>query len=171
MARKVERIAWIDMAKAIAILLMIVGHEINSGGVRSFIFSFHMPLFFILSGYTTHRVTAWHELKRVIFKLFKRIWLLAALMIVLLGVENYFLHPANIMMIFKLTLAGIFWGSNGGPLGLSNVGVMWFLFAYFWARLFFDLVRLIIKDDRYNGIAFALVAYGGYLLSQKMWLP
>ena len=171
MSRKVERIVWIDMAKAIAILLMIVGHEINSGGVRSFIFSFHMPLFFILSGYTAHRVTAWHELKRVTFKLFKRIWLLAALMIGLLGVENYFLHPANIMVFFKLTLAGIFWGSNGGPWGLSNVGVMWFLFAYFWARIFFNLIRLIIKDDRYNGIIFAMVAYGSYLLSQKVWLP
>ena len=45
-----KRIAWIDMAKAIAILLMVIGHE-ASGNIYTWIFSFHMPLFFILSGY------------------------------------------------------------------------------------------------------------------------
>lgn len=48
-----NRIAWVDVAKGIAILLVIIGHTVNFGSAtRNFIFSFHMPLFFILSGYT-----------------------------------------------------------------------------------------------------------------------
>ncbi|MBD5104989.1 MAG: acyltransferase family protein, partial [Ruminococcaceae bacterium] len=47
-----KRDATSDIAKAIGILLMILGH---CNGipfiVRNFIFSFHMPLFFILSGF------------------------------------------------------------------------------------------------------------------------
>ena len=45
------RLQHIDIAKGIAICLMVYGHT-NSYGM-SFIYSFHMPLFFILSGYLT----------------------------------------------------------------------------------------------------------------------
>ena len=43
----------IDIVKAIGILLMIVGHcpVIPQMPIRHFIFTFHMPLFFIVSGY------------------------------------------------------------------------------------------------------------------------
>lgn len=42
----------ISIAKAIGIILMVVGHVYNkeSWGVH-FIYMFHMPLFFVLSGY------------------------------------------------------------------------------------------------------------------------
>ena len=46
-----KRIQWIDILKGIAMILVIAGHTI-SGVPRSIIFSFHMPLFFALSGYT-----------------------------------------------------------------------------------------------------------------------
>lgn len=42
-----QRIDWIDFAKGITILLVIIGHNV-SGPLRGAIFSFHMPLFFIL---------------------------------------------------------------------------------------------------------------------------
>ncbi|MGN0950010.1 MAG: acyltransferase family protein [Mitsuokella sp.] len=47
------RIEWVDIAKAVAIILVIIGHTVKFGsGTRNVIFSFHMPLFFLLSGYT-----------------------------------------------------------------------------------------------------------------------
>ena len=47
-----KRIEWLDIAKGIGILLVILGHCLNINQ-RSFhlIFTFHMPLFFLLSGY------------------------------------------------------------------------------------------------------------------------
>lgn len=47
-----HREAWIDCARGIAILLVIVGHTI-SGVLSGAIYSFHMPLFFIFSGITS----------------------------------------------------------------------------------------------------------------------
>ena len=43
------RIAYIDCARALAIFLVVLGHTI-SGTVSAFLYSFHMPLFFIISG-------------------------------------------------------------------------------------------------------------------------
>lgn len=51
-----ERIAWIDLAKGIAILLVVMGHVCQmrfpetSLYLSSIIYSFHMPLFLFLSG-------------------------------------------------------------------------------------------------------------------------
>lgn len=48
-----HRELWIDCARGIAILLVIVGHTI-SGVLSGAIYSFHMPLFFIFSGITSN---------------------------------------------------------------------------------------------------------------------
>ena len=57
-----KRLDWIDIAKGIAIILVIVGHTVpNPSPLRHAIFSFHMPLFFILAGYT-FRPKPWREL-------------------------------------------------------------------------------------------------------------
>ena len=52
MLKKKERIEWIDVARGIAILLVILGHSLEMGiMVRMCIYSFHVPLFFVLSGF------------------------------------------------------------------------------------------------------------------------
>lgn len=49
-----EHLTWIDTARGIAIILVVYGHMIglNTFAFR-FIFAFHMPLFFFVSGYCT----------------------------------------------------------------------------------------------------------------------
>lgn len=45
---------WIDFAKTIGLLLMILGHgNMVNDEFRCYIYSFHMPLFFIISGLLT----------------------------------------------------------------------------------------------------------------------
>lgn len=57
-----KRLDWIDIAKGIAMILVIVGHTVpNPSPLRHAIFSFHMPVFFILAGYT-FRPKPWREL-------------------------------------------------------------------------------------------------------------
>ena len=63
-----KRLGWIDIAKGIGIMLVVLGHTIVPGlrekydvanFLWTFIYSFHMPLFFFLSGYLFE-----HGLKR-----------------------------------------------------------------------------------------------------------
>lgn len=59
-----KRINYIDYMRGIAIILVVMGHLIQFNGfptsnpVFEFIYSFHMPLFFAISGYITQRVTS-----------------------------------------------------------------------------------------------------------------
>lgn len=45
-----DRLDWIDVARGIGILAVVVGHVWTRGGLRDAMYSFHMPLFFLLSG-------------------------------------------------------------------------------------------------------------------------
>lgn len=45
-----QRIKWIDLTKGIAIFLMVCGHTSIPSWLSNWIWSFHMPLFFIISG-------------------------------------------------------------------------------------------------------------------------
>lgn len=50
-----ERIEWIDILKGIAIILVVMGHmryEPSCVALKDGIYSFHMPLFMLLAGYT-----------------------------------------------------------------------------------------------------------------------
>lgn len=46
----VDRVAWIDIAKGYGILSIMAGH-VGIGKAGLLLYSFHVPLFFFLSGY------------------------------------------------------------------------------------------------------------------------
>ena len=57
-----ERLLYIDNLKGFAILLVVLGHciqfrepDYDSNWLFRIIYSFHMPLFFIISGYVSHQ--------------------------------------------------------------------------------------------------------------------
>lgn len=49
-----DRNQWMDVAKGITIMLMIIGHSSIPDLLSRFVYSFHMPLFFIASGWMTN---------------------------------------------------------------------------------------------------------------------
>lgn len=59
-----NRIHWIDCAKGVGIFLVVLGHIYKDNSVTTWIYSFHMPLFFVLSGW----VAALFKTKEFSFK-------------------------------------------------------------------------------------------------------
>ncbi len=45
------RLHWLDAAKGMGIILVVIAHVWTSGQLRDTIYAFHMPLFFVLAGY------------------------------------------------------------------------------------------------------------------------
>ena len=42
--------AWVDVAKGIGIVFIVLGHAANTGNVKDYLFSFHIPMLLMLSG-------------------------------------------------------------------------------------------------------------------------
>lgn len=47
-----KRIGWIDISKAFAIVLIVLGHTLKFGTVHNIVYYVHVPVFFLLSGIT-----------------------------------------------------------------------------------------------------------------------
>ena len=69
-----KRIDWIDYAKGLGIILMVIGHyQYLNSDINKWIFSFHMPLFFLISGFLTSSKNI--EYGKYIIKRFKQLFI------------------------------------------------------------------------------------------------
>ena len=46
-----NRISWIDIMRGALMIAIVIGHVYGDGALRTWVFSFHVPAFFFLSGY------------------------------------------------------------------------------------------------------------------------
>ena len=68
-----KRLEYIDIARGIGIVLVVLGHCLSQldGSLRTFIYSFHMPLFFTLAG-MTHKTTECSDIRKCVLGLLKK---------------------------------------------------------------------------------------------------
>lgn len=89
-----KRNQWLDVAKGITIILMVLGHTSIPQVASNFIWAFHMPLFFIASGWCTN----WNKLGFVEFSKRKVQTLLIP----------FFAYSAIVLAIREFTIGGAF---------------------------------------------------------------
>lgn len=178
-----RRVRYFDIAKGLAIIAVILGHAaIRLGSVSGvailvcqLVFSFHMPLFFILSGYFIHagRRFAWRKEAR---RLLVPYGATALVVVVGMTLSYLVLHDAPPgVRIREMALA---W-ANAAVFGAGDVkgnalwpqtvriGAIWFLLALFWARAIAHLA-LRSKWAPLVGLASFLA---GMLSSRFVFLP
>jgi fucose 4-O-acetylase-like acetyltransferase len=115
-----KRIQWIDLCKALGIYLVVFGHFLPVGTpLKVIIYSFHVPLFFILSGYLLKTNRSWiaqirHSVRSLLIPYFG----FAAVSVI-----YYVIFPANIMEIIPKFF---FW--RGETIWNEP---LWFLFTLF----------------------------------------
>ena len=149
-----KRILWVDIAKALAILSVPIFHTLNLDmTIRGMISSFHMPLFFILSGYTTKLADSKKTLIARTKKNFKYL-IIPALIIVLIYFVIMALDapgdaslPVKMWNILRETPIGFY------PYSIQDATITWFLFSLFEAKLLMDIVNVVFKTEK-NGLIF-----------------
>ena len=169
-----QRVEWIDCAKGITMLLVLLGHSVF-GVLRGAIFSFHMPLFFILSTVTYRLSGDLSQWRRKSQKAFIHLVVPALILFVLELVARLLLEGGD-------PLTGAFWKEKGltllfasgsqfwiGSLHIPRMGIPWFLLVLFMGRSLLDLLHLKL------GKAFVPVCAGlsvaGVVIGQHQWLP
>lgn len=162
---KKKRLQFIDVAKGIAILLMIAGHSGISTGAIHFIFSFHMPLFFIVTGYFMTMKPFKEILKKGWIQLLRPYVFTICLVIVFFAClqisEKLILNKPFCLQTIKDLSMGLVTGEGVGPL--------WFLAALFWAKIFLTIILRYEKYAPALGVLSSTVAY--LLLVNEIRLP
>ena len=156
-----------DLMKGIALILMMLCHLVYTDGpVKQIIYSFHMPLFFILAGIFAKDIAQIPSFKLYTIKNAKRLLLPYVVTMLMLcawgGIQAYAKHDISFFfrhLFSMLTASADAWHSQWG---LIYAGPMWFLVALFVVReLFYGLQYLCARITKYReecilGISIAL---------------
>lgn len=144
-----KRLDWLDIAKGIAIFLVVVGHTVDHGTIRHLIFSFHMPLFFILAGFTLRpkpwKVVLTSSAKRLLlpYVLVVSVNLLPTVLASTAPLGTRFLALIQ-SLVFPAGYPSTQWTSHDMWAGIRlsyidggfyGVGMIWFLWCLFLARI------------------------------------
>lgn len=163
-----KRIPSLDFAKGLAIIAVILGHsKWSSEELVWFIYTWHMPLFFLLAGFTFKRKT----FNEVLSRAFQR--LLVPYFVVCLVVGIRFSIHGGFYSLWDRVIATL-WAIGGKhpwtrycP-DVPIVGAIWFLPALFWCRIAFHL----ISRYRYKYlIAMIIALVATYIDSRFIVLP
>ncbi|MDO4796893.1 MAG: acyltransferase family protein [Coriobacteriales bacterium] len=149
-ARKRTRIELLDIAKAITIFLVIVGHTTSNTDTimyRRVLYAFHMPLFFFLAGMSTKPKPV-HGLAGYRTFLKKNILALVVPFVVW-GLVYAPFSFSNFSYLFYASWAAL------GKMG--TLTSLWYLSAFFVARI---IVQLIISVLDGFGMSDKNLAYG-----------
>lgn len=96
-----ERIRWIDMAKGIGILLVMIGH-LGLPYAKTWIYTFHIPLFFILSGCVFRGYEI--DFKSFLIKKFKSIvvpyFCLGIFLPIFFSIQSYFIDKQRNVSVY-----------------------------------------------------------------------
>lgn len=137
-----ERLPFLDIAKGFGITFTILGHNSLPPLLYDWIYAFHMPLFFIISGYLWKEKTLKLEvnkgIKQLLFPLIftKIIW--TFLLLIAYNYRGFYTGPdVNIWL-------------NGAlfEMGSFQLSVTWFLLALFWGKILMCLLQNIGEKNR-----------------------
>lgn len=165
-----KRIEYFDIAKGIGILAVIAGHTLQNKSALAFIYSFHMPLFFLISGYFFKPND---DSKSLIRKNARQLivpYLFTCGCVILIRLCREY---KNIGSSFQYWAYASFYGSGGSyskPFPIYMIGAIWFLLALFFAKCIFNC-SFQFREKYIQACFIVTIAYIGYKTSQFVWLP
>ena len=160
--------AQVSIAKALGIILMVMGHAGCPEYLHDFIYLFHMPLFFFFSAYFFRDVKVVDSAGQYVLRKFKNLyWPYIKWSIIFLLLHNLFcrigfydnsLSWQELFVNVKCSVRGMWQGER-------MLGTYWFLISLFWESLLFGLI-IWVKHKTKSGyldlIAVVLLFLVGY---------
>ena len=166
-----RRVSWIDICRGIAIIFVLYGHIFSNDRQRYLIYSFHMPLFFFISG-LVFKPTLGKSMLSVTFKYIKQLIIPYYLFAILTYVFAFVSQTAGDLSLSGIAyqVFGVLYGNgNNGMLGYNVV--LWFLPCLFITKLTFAAITRKVSGNKLLLLVLSLSAVIGALISFFMpWL-
>jgi len=142
-----EQITWINSLKGLAILAVVLGHIASP--LTRFIFSWHIPLFFFLSGFLLTRDNLLSSVKKDIRRLFVPYFIFGLLAILAEFLKRQFWpnfeYLYSTFSIKDELISLVLWMDAGK---IHTYGfVLWFLPALFWSKNMVIFLHKILRNN------------------------
>ena len=173
-----QRLRWIDIAKGIGIVSIILGHQ--GVPLLGFVYMYHLPVFFLLSGYTLKAGPVDAAFLRGKFNRLMTPYFLTGAAVSVMNLVNLVLRERQGSVVavtqnLAESLRAVFFASGTitecGGASFPRIGAVWFLPALFFAL---TLARFLLHrfPDRRMAAGIAVVGAALATLSaQYVWLP
>lgn len=138
-----ERNVEIDIMKGIAILCVMLGHTTwIPGWLGTFIYSFHMPLFFIVSGYfaktySKYQGSGWEYVIKNLRQLVVPYFIIGGLSCIYPLIQAIYYSDYSLVTHKAIALVLALDRTWADTLFDADVAPIWFLLALFWGRMIF----------------------------------
>jgi fucose 4-O-acetylase-like acetyltransferase len=176
-----SRIRYFDIAKGVAILCVILGHSIlrinplpADGSLAAYLyhfcFTFHMPLFFILSGYFMHPERPFRGAKES--KELLATYGITSLTVVALSTLLAWSAHTGGKLAFQQWMTTALYGAGATADNFlwpvpASIGAIWFLLALFWAHLLMHTFAPMKGAPLWIALIFCI----GYFSARVFWFP
>ena len=139
--KRMKRILFIDYARVFALFLVVFAHLYSAtSAVRLYIYAFHMPLFFLISGYLHRNANTWE----LTIKMSKKM-LIPFGFFLLIGYLYGVLTSGGLRLdLIRGSINGTLYGRS-----IPANGVIWFLLAMFTTRI---IGNILIKYPKVAAI-------------------
>jgi fucose 4-O-acetylase-like acetyltransferase len=141
-----NRIEWLDTAKGFGIFFVVVGHALSvDATISTVIWSFHMPLFFFLSGITAKSFTAgsMRSTVRGLKNIFTPYLFFSILSIIFWAISHGKITSGE---IWRNLLYQMAYGVAGLEAGMQYNIPLWFFTCLFSVRFLFALVTAMTQS-------------------------
>lgn len=160
-AKSNGRIRWIDIAKAIIMLLVVFGHTMRSGAPQRIVYSFHVAAFFFLAGMTCKADQPGKRIKSDLLRIMVPYYCFGLISIAIYAVLGKFVAAKFGMEIDTSVLANLkdllYANAKGRSLQFNTP--LWFLPCLFAVKLLhYGLYRVCHGKAGYILAAAALLA-------------
>lgn len=162
-----------DILKGIAIIFVIMGH-CAVGPLRAFIFSFHMPLFFFITGYFLKIRPLCRELNLSLKRLMIPYIFSAFCVLAIAAIRNYSNNAWDEMSYTKNIFIRFLLGFEGGvtPSWIDGtIKTFWFVWAMFWARTIVVFLLGKIQSTKILCVVFFFLGPLGVFLGENFFIP
>ena len=158
--QKTARLSWVDMARGFAVLLVMIGHSGAPKILVNWLYLFHIPLFFFLSGY----VFKWEkhrDLKQFIRSRCYGLLIPSLTLGAITTLFNLMFSSIDVKTIW-FRLLGALIQLRGGQFKMG----LWFVTCLFVTELLFWCMMRFLKKPRRVIAALAVCSVVGYLYVQ-----
>ncbi|WP_338473035.1 acyltransferase family protein [Niallia sp. XMNu-256] len=166
------RLGWLDVGKGIGMVLVIFAHDHIPQMLKTFIYTFHMPLFFFLSGFL-FSPTKYHRFSKLFTSKCKSLiipYFSFSIIVYFWFLFRYKIGDIEYSSSLFKPLIGTFIGNRNTDWTV-HIGALWFLTCLFITELLFYFLRTKLKTNLLVAIALMIISLIGYMYSMLLGKP